>query len=97
MDVNMQILHELKNLGARMIDIENKVHSIEDKKSSVMGLPTPSSSKRPEAMDDKMVLPSLDSLQASSRIQAEANARTCRNYQKKASVNPKEVDQKLCL
>ena len=34
MDMNAQILHELKTLGARMADIEDKLHSIEYQKSS---------------------------------------------------------------
>ena len=40
-----------------------------------MGSPTPSSSRLQDTTDDELVLPSLDNLRSSSRIQAEVDAR----------------------
>ena len=54
--MNVQISHELKSLCVRMSDMESKVHSMDEKKSSVTISDTPSSSKMTEDVDDDLIL-----------------------------------------
>ena len=76
MDIQMQILHELKQLNGRVAKVEEKVENQEKEqlnspRSSKSGLTTASTSQD----DADLVLPSLTSLKNSTQLQSQVDRR----------------------
>ena len=72
MDINSQILQELKSLGARMNDMEAKVNKLDVAPSPAK---TRASSKDSDVSDEELILPTLDTLKKSRSIQEQVDAR----------------------
>ena len=68
MDVNAQILQELKSLNARMTTMENKVHSLDDQRSPAVSSSSTASKQASDDQEEELILPTINSLRSSRRI-----------------------------
>ena len=75
MDTNTQILHELKNLNARMTTMEQKVHSLDEQSSPARSSRSTASKDPADKQDEELILPTISSLHSSRRIQDEVDDR----------------------